>query len=50
MPAYDNLPRMVNRNDDAVTAVLVNGVQLFGKGEASPELGTTKVGQFLRAR
>jgi N-acyl-D-aspartate/D-glutamate deacylase len=50
VPAYDNLPRMVNRNDDAVTAVLVNGQHVFGRGAASPILGTERTGQFLRAR
>jgi N-acyl-D-aspartate/D-glutamate deacylase len=48
--AYDNLPRMVNRNDDAVTAVLVNGEWVFGKGVASATLGKERTGQFLRAR
>ena len=47
--AYDNLPRMVNRNDAAVTAVFVNGEYVFGRGEAAPTLGREKTGQFLRA-
>ena len=38
--AYDNLSRMVNRNDDAVTAVFVGGEYVFGRGEAAPTLGT----------
>ena len=50
VPAFGNLPRMVNRNDDAVTAVLVNGEYVFGGGEAAPALGTRRTGQFLRAR
>lgn len=50
VPAYDNLPRMVNRNDEAVTAVLVNGEFVFGKGEAAPTLGKVRTGRFLRAR
>jgi N-acyl-D-aspartate/D-glutamate deacylase len=50
VPAYDNLPRMVNRNDDAVTAVLVNGRHVFGRGVAAASLGKERTGQFLRAR
>lgn len=47
--SFDNLPRMVNRNDDAVVAVLVAGEQVFGGGAASELLGTTRTGRFLRA-
>ena len=47
--AYDHLPRMVNRNDEAVTAVLVNGKHVFGRGQASPILGKERTGRFLRA-
>ena len=50
VPAYDNLPRMVNRNDDTVTAVFVNGDCVFGQGEAAPTLGNERTGRFLRAR
>jgi N-acyl-D-aspartate/D-glutamate deacylase len=50
VPAYDNLPRMVNRNDQAVTAVLVNGQHVFGEGEAAAILGQERTGQFLRAQ
>ncbi len=50
VPAYDNLPRMVNRNDAAVTAVLVNGEYVFGAGQPSEKLGVERTGQFLRAR
>ena len=32
---YDRLPRMVNRNDAAVIAVLVNGEHVFGRGRAA---------------
>jgi N-acyl-D-aspartate/D-glutamate deacylase len=46
---YDRLPRMVNRNDAAVTAVLVNGEQVFGEGRPGEALGTRRTGQFLRA-
>ncbi|MFB7722831.1 amidohydrolase family protein [Nocardia sp. NPDC056100] len=49
IPEYDNLSRMVNRNDDTVTAVLVNGEHVFGLGEKSPALGKQRTGQFLRA-
>ena len=48
VPSYDNLPRMVNRNDRAVTAVLVNGQYVFGGGEPSDLLGRTRTGSFLR--
>ena len=47
---YDRLPRMVNRNDAAVTAVFVNGQHVFGEGRPSQVLGTRRTGQFLRAR
>ncbi|UGT57314.1 N-acyl-D-amino-acid deacylase family protein [Nocardia asteroides] len=46
---FGNLSRMVNRNDDTVTAVFVNGRYVFGAGEADPALGTERVGTFLRA-
>ena len=49
MSAYDNLSRMVNRNDDAVTAVLVGGEYVFGAGVAADVLGVTRTGRFLRA-
>ncbi|HJQ04125.1 MAG TPA: amidohydrolase family protein [Nocardioides sp.] len=46
---YGNLSRMVNRNDAAVTAVLVNGEHVFGDGTPSDCLGVRRTGQFLRA-
>ena len=46
---YGGLRRMVNRNDDAVTAVFVAGRQLVADGKPTPDLGTTRSGQFLRA-
>ncbi|MFD4357634.1 amidohydrolase family protein [Nocardia sp. NPDC058518] len=46
---FGNLSRMVNRNDETVTAVFVNGRYVFGEGEADPALGTERVGAFLRA-
>jgi N-acyl-D-aspartate/D-glutamate deacylase len=48
--AYDNLPRMVNRSDRAVTAVLVGGRPVFGRGEAADILGVERTGRFLAAR
>lgn len=49
IPEFDNLSRMVNRNNDAVTAVFVGGEYVFGGGEAAPALGTLRTGKFLRA-
>ncbi len=49
VPEYDGLSRMVNRNDDTVTAVLVNGRYVFGAGRRSPALGVERTGRFLRA-
>jgi len=46
---FDNLPRMVNRNDAAVTAVFVGGEHVFGNGVASDVLGKRRTGRFLRA-
>ncbi|WP_430331300.1 N-acyl-D-amino-acid deacylase family protein [Rhodococcus sp. ACT016] len=50
IPEYDNLSRMVNRNDDAVSAVFVGGEYVFGDGQPAPALGTERTGRFLRAR
>ncbi|GAC1381034.1 MAG: amidohydrolase family protein [Marmoricola sp.] len=47
--SFGNLSRMVNRNDDAVRAVFVNGDYVFGKGEAAEILGARRTGRFLRA-
>ena len=49
VPQFDNLPRMVNRNDDTVTAVFIGGQRVFGDGEPTAVLGNTKTGRFLRA-
>ena len=46
---YGGLSRMVNRNDATVTAVLVGGRTVFRSGVASPLVGTTRTGRFLRA-
>ena len=48
--SYDGLPRMVNRSDKAVKAVLVGGTRVFGSGQAEDVLGTIRTGSFLRAR
>ncbi|MDM3972747.1 amidohydrolase family protein [Mycobacterium marseillense] len=47
--SYGGLSRMVNRNDETVTAVLVSGKLAFGAGQAAPALGKERFGQFLRA-
>lgn len=47
--SYGGLSRMVNRNDETVTAVLVSGKLAFGAGRAAPALGKERFGQFLRA-
>ena len=47
--SYGGLSRMVNRNDDTVSAVLVSGQLVFGGRKAAPELGNRRFGQFLRA-
>jgi N-acyl-D-aspartate/D-glutamate deacylase len=49
VPAFDNLPRMVNRNDRAVSAVLVGGEYVYGDGVEAEVLGTRRTGRFLRA-
>ncbi|MDT5069096.1 MAG: hypothetical protein QOK02_5251 [Mycobacterium sp.] len=46
---YGDLPRMVNRNDAAVTAVLVGGRTVFREGEATDLVGRQRTGRFLRA-
>ncbi|MGN6609702.1 MAG: N-acyl-D-amino-acid deacylase family protein [Jatrophihabitans sp.] len=50
VPAFDNLPRMVNPPSPAVTAVLVNGTPVFTGGEPAAALGRERTGRFLRAR
>ncbi|MEU4810712.1 amidohydrolase family protein [Nocardia fluminea] len=49
IPEFDNLPRMVNRNDETVTAVFVAGHYVFGEGTKDAALGTERIGRFLRA-
>lgn len=46
---YGGLPRMVNRNDDTVTAVFVGGRAVFLGGEPTELVGTRRTGRFLRA-
>jgi N-acyl-D-aspartate/D-glutamate deacylase len=46
---YGDLPRMVNRNAAAVTAVLVGGRTVFADGEATDLVGRQRTGRFLRA-
>ncbi len=47
--AFDGLSRMVNRNDETVTTVMVNGKRVFGAGRPAEALGRQRFGQFLRA-
>jgi N-acyl-D-aspartate/D-glutamate deacylase len=46
---YGGLSRMVNRNDETVTAVFVGGRAVFLDGEATDVVGTQRTGRFLRA-
>ncbi|CAN5441518.1 amidohydrolase family protein [soil metagenome] len=46
---YGGLSRMVNRNDDTVTAVFVGGRAVFRNGVPSELVGTTRTGSFLPA-
>ncbi|MCH9640369.1 MAG: amidohydrolase family protein [Actinomycetia bacterium] len=46
---YGGLTRMVNRNDDTVTAVFVGGRAVFLGGEPTELVGTRRTGRFLRA-
>ena len=47
---YAGLSRMVNRNDDTVTAVFVAGRAMFLDGKATEVVGNQRTGSFLRAR
>ena len=49
VPAYANMPRMVNRNDAAVNRVLIGGRTVVRDGGPTELLGTTRTGSFLRA-
>ncbi|WP_083168042.1 N-acyl-D-amino-acid deacylase family protein [Mycobacterium aquaticum] len=46
---YGGLSRMVNRNDDTVTAVLVAGRAVYLDGHLTDLVGATRTGRFLRA-
>jgi N-acyl-D-aspartate/D-glutamate deacylase len=46
---YGGLSRMVNRNDDTVSAVLVAGRAVFLDGTATDLVGRRRTGRFLRA-
>jgi N-acyl-D-aspartate/D-glutamate deacylase len=46
---YGGLSRMVNRNDDTVSAVFVGGRAVFLDGKATDLVGKQRTGRFLRA-
>jgi N-acyl-D-aspartate/D-glutamate deacylase len=46
---YGGLSRMVNRNDDTVSAVLVGGQPVFLEGKPTDVVGSERTGRFLRA-
>jgi len=46
---YGGLSRMVNRNNDTVTAVFVAGRAVFIDGRPTDVVGTQRTGNFLRA-
>ena len=46
---YGGLSRMVNRNDDTVSLVMVGGRAVWRDGAPTDALGTERTGQFLRA-
>ncbi|NUP34820.1 MAG: amidohydrolase family protein, partial [Streptomycetaceae bacterium] len=47
--AFGGLSRMVNRNDDVVTAVFIAGARVVDRGVPTPILGVRRTGRFLRA-
>jgi N-acyl-D-aspartate/D-glutamate deacylase len=47
---YDGMSRMVNRNDDTVSAVLVGGRAVFLDGKPTDVVGRQRTGSFLRAK
>ncbi len=49
VPQYAGLPRMVNRNDDAVNLVLIGGRTVVRDGMPTDVLGAERTGSFLRA-
>jgi N-acyl-D-aspartate/D-glutamate deacylase len=46
---YGGLSRMVNRNDDTVTAVFVGGRAVYLDGNLTDLVGSQRTGRFLRA-
>lgn len=48
VPQYDNVPRMVNRNDDTVEIVLIGGRAVARAGVPTDLIGVTRTGSFLR--
>ena len=48
VPQYDNVPRMVNRNNDTVGLVLIGGRAVVRAGVPTELLGVTRTGSFLR--
>lgn len=46
---YGGMSRMVNRNDEAVNAVLISGRAVVIDGQPTSVLGTQRTGSFLRA-
>ncbi len=46
---YGGMRRMVNRNDDTVSAVFVGGRAVFLDGKATEVVGRQRTGNFLRA-
>lgn len=46
---YGGLSRMVNRNDDTVSAVFVGGRVVFADGSLTDIVGRERTGRFLRA-
>jgi len=46
---YGGMSRMVNRNDEAVNAVLVSGQAVVLDGQPTSVLGSQRTGSFLRA-
>ena len=49
VPQYAGLPRMVNRNDAAVSLVLIGGRAVVRDGTPTEVLGSKRTGSFLRA-
>ncbi|MCX6398587.1 MAG: amidohydrolase family protein [Propionibacteriales bacterium] len=49
VPQYGDLPRMVNRNDATVSAVLVSGRTVVRDGVPTEVAGADRTGSFLRA-